>query len=291
MQRSGTEARRRWLSDYLEMGLVATIMALFARTWVIQAFVVPSVSMSPTLLPGDHVLVNRFVKVGPETLGLRPVERASVLVVRDPTDPNRLLVKRCIGLPGDDLRITDKLVRIDGSPLEEPYATFVDSSVYPTSRFLDPPLRHRDNLGPIRIGPGKLFCVGDNRDDSLDSRVWGPVSGSDVVGQAVLVYWSTGATNPTTVSRESLVEGTGPSPVDQAAEDDPAEDTSARDNSAESADEVVTTADASANPRGQNESHEDIEISEAGGTEIRGSGGVLDFITRARPERLFRWIR
>ncbi len=176
------------------MGLVATIMALFARTWVIQAFVVPSVSMVPTLLPGDHLLVNRFVETSGQGIAMRDVQRSSVLVVRDPGDPARLLVKRCVGMPGDTLRIVDKVVEIDGEPLFEPYASFVDPDVYPASRFLDPPLRHRDNLGSTEIQSGQLFCLGDNRDDSLDSRVWGPVESSDIIGQAVLVYWSTRAT-------------------------------------------------------------------------------------------------
>ena len=221
-------------------------MALFARTWIVQAFVVPSVSMAPTLLPGDHVLVNRFVQMNHADFGLRSVERASVLVVRDPEDPARLLVKRCVGLPGDNLRIVDKTLEIDGSPMVEPYAAFVDPDVYPASRFLDPPLRHRDNVGPMLIEPGQLFCLGDNRDDSLDSRVWGPVRDSDVIGQAVLVYWST-----------SAIEGGAArvgSDGDQAGE-------------------------------GSREETQD-PTGDRGGLD-----GVFRFVTRARAERIFRWIR
>jgi signal peptidase I len=189
--------RRSDLRIYLEALLIAVIFATFARTFVVQAFKIPSGSMEPNLLVGDHILVNKFV-YGPVTgpfedvvLPRRDVGRGDVVVFRFPEDPSRDFIKRCVGLPGDEIRIVDKVLHVNGRPVDDAgYAAHTDETVYPDSRFLIPHYRRRDNFGPEIVSAGHYFCLGDNRDHSNDSRFWGPVPARYVKGRALLVYWS-----------------------------------------------------------------------------------------------------
>jgi len=184
--------------EYLEMLVGAVILALFVRAFIFQAFKIPTGSMEPNLLIGDHLLVDKMVfspslgVVEDLLLAKRPIRRGDVLVFKFPEDPTRDFIKRVIGLPGETLEIQDKQVLINGQPLsEEAYA-----------HFLEPPLRRtdpdyglyaedtRDNFGPLKIPPGQLMMMGDNRDNSRDSRYWGTLPVSQVKGRAVVVYWS-----------------------------------------------------------------------------------------------------
>ena len=187
--------------EYLESVVVAVILALFIRTFVVQAFKIPTGSMETNLLIGDHLLVNKLVyspSYGPleeAVFGKRPIERGHVVVFKFPEDPARDFIKRVIGLPGETVEIRDKKVFIDGQPLDEPYTFFKDL-----------PLRHddpeyglrgdgeRDRWGPQVVPEGKLFVMGDNRDNSRDSRYWGFLPIDQVKGRALLVYWSYQAT-------------------------------------------------------------------------------------------------
>ena len=183
--------------EYLESVVVAVILALFIRTFVVQAFKIPTGSMETNLLIGDHLLVNKVV-YSPSLLPLesrllpkKEVKRGHVVVFKFPEDPTRDFIKRVVGLPGETLEVRDKTVYVDGKPLDEPYA-----------RFLEPPLRHddpeyglrsegtRDNWGPKVVPAGQLFVLGDNRDNSRDSRFWGFLPRDQVKGRALLVYWS-----------------------------------------------------------------------------------------------------
>jgi signal peptidase I len=183
--------------EYLESVVVAVILALFIRTFVVQAFKIPTGSMETNLLIGDHLLVNKVI-YSPSALPLedwllakKPVQRGHVVVFKFPEDPTRDFIKRVIGLPGETVEIKDKTVFINGQPLVEPYA-----------HFLEPPLHRddpeyglrsegtRDNWGPEVVPPGQLFVMGDNRDNSRDSRFWGFLPRDQVKGRALLVYWS-----------------------------------------------------------------------------------------------------
>lgn len=183
--------------EYLESVVVAVILALFIRTWIFQAFKIPTGSMETNLLIGDHLLVNKLVyspSSGPledTLLAKKRVGRGHVVVFKYPEDPSRDFIKRVVGLPGETIEIRDKTVLVDGRPLAEPYA-----------RFLEPPLRRsdpdyalrvegqRDNWGPRRVPDDSLFVLGDNRDNSRDSRFWGFLPLHQVKGRALVVYWS-----------------------------------------------------------------------------------------------------
>ncbi len=181
--------------EYFESLVVAVILALFIRTFVVQAFKIPTGSMETNLLIGDHLLVNKVIyspSAGAWERALLPkkeIQRGHVVVFKFPEDPARDFIKRVVGLPGETVEIRNKTVFIDGKPLDEPYV-----------RFLEPPLRpgdpdygfhdDRDNWGPQVVPEGQLLVLGDNRDNSRDSRFWGFLPEDQVKGRALLVYWS-----------------------------------------------------------------------------------------------------
>jgi signal peptidase I len=187
--------------EYLESIVVAVILALFIRTFAIQAFKIPTGSMEPNLLIGDHLLVNKLVyspSLAPwedALFGKKPIRRGHVVVFKFPEDPTRDFIKRVIGLPGETIEIRDKQVFVDGKPLDEPYAHFIEAPLRPD----DPEyaLRAgslRGTWGPQAVPEGQLLVLGDNRDNSRDSRFWGFLPIDQVKGRALLVYWSYEAT-------------------------------------------------------------------------------------------------
>ena len=184
------------LREYLEALLIAVIFATFARTWVVQAFKIPSGSMEKNLLIGDHILVNKFI-YGPtissleeELLPVRKVRRGDIVVFKFPDDPNRDFIKRCMGIPGDTLKIVDEDLFINGRHVDDSKFTwYADSQSYPKELIFHPK-RLRDNFGPRTVGPASYFCMGDNRDNSNDSRYWGTVPESYLKGRAFMIYWS-----------------------------------------------------------------------------------------------------
>ena len=161
--------------EYAEALIVAILLALFIRTFVVQAFVIPSGSMLPTLQIGDYVLVNKFI------YRFRPIHRDDIIVFKYPKNEAEDYIKRVIGLPGETLEIRGTQVFINGRPLDEPYAVYGSTPFGAVTR---------NALGPIQIPPGKLFMMGDNRDNSLDSRFWGLLDEKKVEGKALLVYFS-----------------------------------------------------------------------------------------------------
>jgi signal peptidase I len=183
--------------EYLESVVVAVILALFIRTFVVQAFKIPTGSMETNLLIGDHLLVNKVVyspslgSFEARLLPKRPIRRGDIVVFKFPEDPTRDFIKRVIGLPGESVEIHDKTVIVDGKPLDEPYARFIDAPLRPD----DPEYGLRSETtrapwGPETVPEGKLFVLGDNRDNSRDSRYWGFLPIDQVKGRALLVYWS-----------------------------------------------------------------------------------------------------
>lgn len=191
------KTKSKW-REYGESLLIAAIIAFFVRSFFVQAFKIPSGSMEPTLLIGDHLLVNRLsyvVKV-PFTdivlFNLGNPKRGDVIVFRYPVDRSKDFIKRVIATEGEVLEIRNKVIYINGNPIEDPWGVYADTQVLPG--FLSP----KDNLGPLTIPKGALFAMGDNRDRSLDSRFWGFVKTEDLVGKALILYfsWDAQATNP-----------------------------------------------------------------------------------------------
>lgn len=168
--------------EYLESVLIAALLALFIRTFVFQAFKIPTGSMEPNLLVGDHILVNKFIYgAGGDSDGLlvlpeREIRRGDVVVFRAPEEPDKDFIKRVVAIGGDRVEVRDGIVYVNDAPVDEPFAHHASSY-------------HKD-YGPAMIPPGNVFCLGDNRDNSRDSRYWGPVPVELVKGRAVFVYWS-----------------------------------------------------------------------------------------------------
>src|SRR5215470_12239540 len=159
--------------EYLESIAVAVILALFIRTYVVQAFKIPTGSMETNLLIGDHLLVNKEI-YSPSGLPLesallpkKPIQRGHVIVFKFPEDPTRDFIKRVIGLPGETLELKGKTVYIDGKPLQEPYVRFLFADDIPSGVGLagtDP----RRKFGPVTVPVDMFFMMGDNRDNSED---------------------------------------------------------------------------------------------------------------------------
>ena len=187
---STVRTKKNIFREYGEAILIAVILALFIRTFVVQAFKIPSGSMKPTLLVGDHILVNKFiygVKVPFSNITLIPVKdpkRGDIVVFKFPEDPKKDFIKRVIAVAGDTVQIRNKKVYINDKPMEDPYGTHLDPHLIPGGA------RPRDNLGPVAVPPNSLFVMGDNRDHSYDSRFWGFVNQSAVKGKAFIIYWS-----------------------------------------------------------------------------------------------------
>jgi len=189
------EFQKSTLREYFESIVIAVILALFIRTFVVQAFKIPTGSMENNLLIGDHLLVNKFV-LGPSASGLEKavlplgtIKRGDVVVFKYPEEPERDFIKRIIGLPGDTLQLKQKKVYINGTPLEEPYVHFLEQ---PGSGSLSEvtSLDVRENYGPVTVPADHYFAMGDNRDNSADSRYWGFLPRDYVKGKALLIYWS-----------------------------------------------------------------------------------------------------
>ena len=181
------------LREYFESIVIAVILALFVRTWVVQAFKIPTGSMENNLLIGDHLLVNKFV-FGPTLGGLedavlpvRDIRRGDVVVFKYPDEPERDFIKRVIGLPGETLELRNKKVYINGQPLEEDYVHFLD----PVAQGQEvTSIDVRERYGPVRVPENQYFVMGDNRDNSQDSRYWGFLPANYIKGKALMIYWS-----------------------------------------------------------------------------------------------------
>jgi signal peptidase I len=184
------------LREYYEAILVAFILALFVRTFVFENFKIPSGSMEDNLLIGDHLVVNKFIysdgsgSVFNRLLPYRAPQRGDVVVFKYPENPRRDFIKRCIAVAGDKVEIKAKQLYINDERQEEWYVVHKDPRIWPDTDEVLPRNRIRDNYGPRIVEEGEIFCLGDNRDHSLDSRFWGPVPLENIKGRAVLIYWS-----------------------------------------------------------------------------------------------------
>lgn len=182
--------KKRVLWEYAEAIVTALLLALFIRAFVVQAFKIPTGSMEPTLLVGDHILVNKFIYgirvpfSDAKVLAISDPERGDIVVFKFPEDPDRDFIKRVVAVEGDVIESRDKVIYVNGEPVREPYARHTDSGINPPGR--DP----RDNFGPVLVPEDKYFVMGDNRDQSYDSRFWGFVDASAIKGEALVIYWS-----------------------------------------------------------------------------------------------------
>jgi len=182
--------RKSVTREYVEAILIALLLALFIRTFVVQAFKIPSGSMQNTLLIGDHILVNKFIygvknPFNDNTLiPLKQPARRDIVVFKYPVNPTQDYIKRVIGVQGDTIEIKNKKVYVNGEPQEEQYAMFLDNNILPAN------VQVRDNMGPITVPENSLFVMGDNRDNSYDSRFWKFVDLKSVKGKAFILYWS-----------------------------------------------------------------------------------------------------
>ena len=185
--------RKSTIREYFESIVIAVILALFVRTWVVQAFKIPTGSMENNLLIGDHLLVNKFV-FGPEISGferamlpMRDIKRGDIVVFKFPDEPERDFIKRVIGLPGETIELRNKKVFVNGVGLEESYVHFLEAS-HMAAEVTSFDVRER--YGPVTVPPGQYFVMGDNRDNSQDSRYWGFLPRHYVKGKALVIYWS-----------------------------------------------------------------------------------------------------
>ena len=187
--------RKSAVRETIEAIVVAFAIAILIRTFVIQAFKIPSGSMLATLQIGDHILVNKFLLGSPVDIpftninlfrmpGLRKPNKGDIIVFKYPEDPTRDFIKRVIATGGDTVEGRDKDIYVNGKKLVEPYVQHVDSEIKPRN------VDRRDNFGPLTVPKNSVFVMGDNRDQSYDSRFWGFVDLSMVKGKAIIIYWS-----------------------------------------------------------------------------------------------------
>ena len=178
------------LRENIEAILVAILIALVIRTFVVQAFKIPSGSMKQTLQIGDHILVNKFifgVKIpywNKTIIPLKSPQRGDIIVFKYPVDPNKDFIKRVVGVAGDIIESRDKQLYLNHKPVNHDYGVHTDPHIISGNN------KPRDNFGPITVPLNSLFVMGDNRDESYDSRFWGFVDLKAVNGKAFIIYWS-----------------------------------------------------------------------------------------------------
>jgi signal peptidase I len=198
-------SRKSVLREYAEAIVVAMLLAFAIRVFVVQAFKIPSGSMIPTLQIGDHILVSKLsyglqwpgdckfkMSFPPVTcyasynvVSFGQPKRGDVIVFRYPEDEDKDFIKRIVGLPGDQVEIRNKVVHVNGLPMEDrAYTQRIDPGI------IDGTINPRDNFGPVTVPQGSYFVMGDNRDQSLDSRFWGYVRAEKIKGKAFRIYWS-----------------------------------------------------------------------------------------------------
>ncbi len=190
-QKTAADGKRKHIvREYAESIIIAVILALVIRTFVVQAFKIPSASMEDTLLIGDHLLVNKFlygIKIpftDKRILKIRDPKRGDVIVFEYPEDPSKDFIKRVIGTPGDVVQVINKKVYVNGRIYINPHEVHKEPDIIPEAQ------NPRDNTEPIRVPANSYFVMGDNRDRSYDNRFWGFVSNDKIRGLAFIKYWS-----------------------------------------------------------------------------------------------------
>lgn len=187
--------------DYLELIIETLIYVFFVMTFLLQSFVIPTGSMEDNILVGDYVLVDKVAygrylgTLDRFMLPILEIKRGMIVTFKAPPEMDKEYVKRIIGLPGERIKIINKKVYIDGQPLEEPYTFFKDKNIE---------MSYRDNFPEYKIPENYYFCMGDNRDNSADSRYWGPVPADFIIGKPWRIYWSYETTTVELLKSEGL---------------------------------------------------------------------------------------
>lgn len=182
--------KKSGLRENIEAIIIAVILALFIRTFIVQAFKIPSGSMLPTLQIGDHILVSKFIYgvkmpfTGTVVIPIKEPKANDIVVFKYPKNPKLDYIKRVIGVEGETVEIRDKKLFVNGEPFEDLHGVFRDKNVMPAD------ISPRDNFGPVKVPADKLLVMGDNRDNSSDGRFWGFVDLNAVRGKAFIIYWS-----------------------------------------------------------------------------------------------------
>jgi signal peptidase I len=181
--------KKKFIKEYLEPIVIAVLIALFIRTFVVQAFKIPSSSMEPTLLVGDYILVNKFIYglripyTDTKFFPMKQPERGDVIVFIYPKDTSKDFIKRVIGKEGEKVEIVQNKIFVNGKQIEDPWGHF---EKYDWSKYL----QAMEKFGPVVVPKDCLFVLGDNRDNSQDSRFWGFVHVNAVKGKAFVIYFS-----------------------------------------------------------------------------------------------------
>jgi len=182
--------KKSLIREYAESIIIAILLALVIRTYLVQAFKIPSGSMEDTLVIGDHLLVNKFIYgtklpfSDKRMLTVRDPRRGDVIVFEYPEDPSKDFIKRVIGTPGDVVEEKDKKLYVNGQPYVNPHEVHKEKDIIPKE------MNPRDTFGPVTVPPNSYFVMGDNRDRSYDSRFWGFVTRDKIKGLAFIKYWS-----------------------------------------------------------------------------------------------------
>ncbi len=180
--------KKSLVREYAEAFLMAVVFTIIIRTFLVQAFRIPTGSMEDTLLIGDFLFVNKFIYgaklplVDVRLPKVRAAEAGDIIVFRYPKDPSKDYIKRCVAVAGQTVEIREKLLYVDGELRDEPFIKHTDRRMFASAP--------RDNYGPVTVPPGHLFMMGDNRDNSADSRAWGFLDHNLVKGKALFIYWS-----------------------------------------------------------------------------------------------------
>jgi len=188
--------KKSTIREYFESIVIAVILALFIRTFVVQAFKIPTGSMEENLLIGDHLLVNKFIfaptasHLEQALLPVASIKRGDVIVFKYPEDPERDFIKRVIGLPGETVEVREKKVYVNGQALDEPYAHYLLPVSTPSEFHEVTSFDVRERYEPVTVPADQYFVMGDNRDNSQDSRYWGFLRRDYVKGKALIIYWS-----------------------------------------------------------------------------------------------------
>jgi signal peptidase I len=175
---------QRKIKEEIKGILIAVFIALFIRAFFVQAYKIPSGSMEPTLLVGDHLLVLkcaygiRIPLVGKYLVEYSSPKRGDIIVFVYPRDPKKDFIKRVMALPGESVQIIGRTIYINGKPIRDPWGVWTENDLL------------RGNFGPVTVPQGHYFVLGDNRDNSMDSRYWGFVPKSNILGKALVIYWS-----------------------------------------------------------------------------------------------------
>jgi len=186
-ERKKIEREMGYFREYFELIVETLVYVFFVMTFLIQSFVIPTGSMEDNLLIGDHLLVEKISysrslgKIDRLFFPQKEIKRGMIVTFKAPPEMEKEYVKRVIGLPGEKIKVVNKKVYINGKPLTEKYTYFKDNNILENGR---------DNMSEFKIPKGHYFCMGDNRDNSYDSRFWGPVPADNIVGRPWRIYWS-----------------------------------------------------------------------------------------------------